>query len=123
LIATINITHWFGHILLPQMGVFSSGLLATLIAEACLAVFSVWLNERTDTPKTRTIVRVLFGMLLLTYLYLFRFAPPSLRTRIDEQLTSDGLTQLLLAVCGVLSVAAAALAFLMQRSASKRSAV
>ena len=115
-IAIVNITHWFGHLILPPMGVLLSGCLAALLAEACLALFAVWLFAHTTAVRVLLIVRLIFFAVLLTYLYLFRFAPPDVRAKVDEHMTSELITQSLLQFAAVIGIAAIAFGTLVRRS-------
>ncbi len=102
-VAVVNVTHWFGHLLLPPSGVLISGLLVAIGTELFLALGSVWLFQRSGAKRTRLVVRSIFFVLLGMYLYLFRFAPISVRSQIDEHLTSETLTWTLLVMTAVLT--------------------
>lgn len=115
-IIVVNLTHWFGQVLLPPLSVFLSGMLTALAAEGCLALFTVWLHRWASAQRTRLAIRVLFLGLWMLYLYLFRFAPPELRSRIDEQMTSELLTAGLLKAAAVLGIAATGFVILLRRS-------
>ena len=108
-IATVNFMHWFGHLILPPGTILATSALLNLVAAIFLATLTAWITLRWNAGAAKRTVRIVFFVLLFTFLYLFRFASVQVRSRFDEQLTRDGLTRLLVTTSGILLVLTALL--------------
>jgi small-conductance mechanosensitive channel len=104
-VATVNIRHWLGQVLLPSTGIALGGLLLNLTGGLFLGLVTAEAALRTGNPASGVLnVRIGFFLLLAILVFLARFAPPSLRSHFDEMMTNQGLLRILLSVCGVLAV-------------------
>ena len=94
-IATVNIRHWMGQLLLPPAGILVGGLLLNLTGGFFLGLVTAEAAVRTgkSTSGVRNI-RIGFFLILASLVFLARYAPPSLRSRFDEMMTTEGLLRI-----------------------------
>ncbi len=105
-LVTVNVTHWFGHILLPPASIVFGSLLLNFAGASFLAALALWISLGSGTAVAKRTVRIAFFAVLACYFYLFRFAPPQIRSIADEQLTQKGLNRLLFFGAAILAVSA-----------------
>ena len=48
--------------------------------------------------------RIGFFMIFAALVFLSRYAPPAMRSRVDEMMTTEGLTRMVFSLCGVLAL-------------------
>jgi len=105
-LVTVNATHWFGHILLPPASIVFGSLLLNFAGASFLSALALWISLESSTAVAKRTVRIAFFALLAGYFYLFRFAPPQIRSIADEQLTQKGLNRILFFGAAILAVSA-----------------
>lgn len=92
-LVTVNLTHRLAHILLPRTALLAGILLLNVSAAAFLAMISAWMLQSMSPRQARRIVRVLFFVLLLAYVFVSRFAPENIRDVFDQSMTTEALTR------------------------------
>jgi hypothetical protein len=100
-LATVNIAHWFGHVLLPSVSIMIGGLVLNLVAGYFLALATVAIIRRGASPeKAKKVLRTAFFGLLLIAVFVFRFSPEW----IGEQLTDEGLRRIIWSLVVLLTI-------------------
>ena len=92
-VATVNFTHWSGHVLHPSISLMIAALTLNLIGSVFIALFTAFTARRTTPLRARKLVRMSFFVLLILFVFCSRFAPPAIRTAFDETMTTEGLTR------------------------------
>ena len=109
-IATVNIRHWLGQVLLPPGGILIGCLLLNLVGGLFLGLVTAEAALRTGKPASGVRnIRIGFFLMLAILVFLARYAPPALRSRFDEMMTSDGLLRVVFSLCGGLALLSALL--------------
>ena len=109
-IAVVNIRNWLGQLLLPPVSLLTSALLLNLTGGFFLALVTVEAGLRTGKPASGVrYVRVGFFVLLTLLIFLARFAEPSLRSRFDAMMTTEGLSRIAFTLSAALAVLSALL--------------
>jgi fluoride ion exporter CrcB/FEX len=109
-IVTVNLRSWLGQLLLPPTGIVISALLLNLTGAFFLGLVTAETSLRTGNPALGVRnVRIGFFLILGIFVFLSRFASPSLRSRFDEMMTTEGLLRILLLLCLGLAVLSALL--------------
>ncbi len=107
-IATINVRHWFGSVLMPPAGLLLGALAMNLGVGVFLATETALLSRRRNPKSAVQRVRLGFFAILIVAVSFLRFAPASWQTSVAEHLTTEGVTAILLGV-GVFFAALSAL--------------
>jgi hypothetical protein len=92
-IATVNLTHWLGHVVMPPAKLLSGLLAFNLSAAAFLAILSGVLLRRMPPARVRRAIRTIFLVLLLAWVGVVRVAPDGIRDAFDESLTTEALAR------------------------------
>ncbi len=109
-IATVNVRHWLGQLLLPPAGVLVGCLLLNLTGGFFLGLVTAEAALRTGKPASGVrMIRIGFFLALASLVFLARYAPPSLRSRFDDMMTSEGLLRSVFSLCGGLALLSALL--------------
>lgn len=109
-IATVNIRHWLGQLLLPPAGILIGGLLLNLAGGFFLGLVTAEAALRTGKPASGVRnIRIGFFLMLAVLVLLARYAPLALRSRVDEMMTTKGLLQIIYSLCGGLALLSALL--------------
>jgi hypothetical protein len=109
-IATVNIRHWLGQLVLPPAGILFGSLLLNLTGGLFLGLVTAESVLRTGKPDLAVRnVRIGFFLILALLVFLARFASPALRSRFDEMMTADGLLRIVLSLSGGMAVLSALL--------------
>jgi len=104
-IATVNIGNWLGQLLVPPAGVLFAGLLLNLVGGLFLALVTMEAGLRTGKPAAGVRnSRIGFFTIFAALVFLSRYAPPAMRSRVDEMMTTEGLTRMVFSLCGVLAL-------------------
>ncbi len=104
-IATVNLQHWLGQVLLPPTAILLGGLLLNLTAGCFLGLITAEAALRTGKPGSGVRnVRIGFFVMLAVLVFLARYASPVLRSRFDEMMTTEGLRRIVLWLCGGLTL-------------------
>ncbi len=103
-IATVNIRHWRGHLLLPPWSILGSALLLNFCGAIFLAVLTAAVALRTRKPAVgvRT-ARIGFFALLGILVFLARYSPGNVRSRFNEMMTAEGTTRIVLMASAALA--------------------
>ncbi|MEP6536785.1 MAG: hypothetical protein ABJF23_15760 [Bryobacteraceae bacterium] len=109
-IATVNIAHWLGQVLMPSAGVLFGGLVLNLTGGLFLALVTMEAGLRTGRPASgvRNIRIGLFALFAIL-VFLARYAPPAVRSRVDEMMTTEGLLRIVFFLCCGLALLSALL--------------
>lgn len=109
-IATVNVRHWLGQLLLPPAGIVIGGLLLNLAGGFFLGLVTAEAGLRTGKPASGVRnIRIGFFLMLAVLVFLSRYAPPALRSRFDEMMTTEGLLRIVFSLCGGLALISALL--------------
>jgi hypothetical protein len=105
-IATVNLQHWLGSVVMPPAKILAASLLLNLCGALFIALVTMEAALRTGKPAIGVRnVRIGFFLLLAVLVYVLRFAPPELSSRFDGMLTTQGLTRAVFVLSGVFAVA------------------
>jgi hypothetical protein len=105
-IATVNLQHWLGSVVMPPAKIVAASLLLNLCGALFVALVTMEAALRTVKPAIGVRnVRIGFFLLLAVLVYVLRFAPPELTSRFDGMLTTQGLTRAVFMLSGVLAMA------------------
>jgi hypothetical protein len=105
-IATVNLQHWLGKVVMPPVKILAVSLLLNLCGAFFIAFVTLEAALRTGKPAIGVRnVRIGFFLLLSVLVYMIRFASPELSASFDGMMTSEGLTRAVLVLSGVLAVA------------------
>ncbi len=103
-IITVNASHWVGRMILPPRSVFFNSLLLAAAATFFAASITGWLSLNAKTAAiAKSQSRRLFLMLLVLVLMYTRFAPNNWRRGIEDRLTPDRISTLLIPLSVVLA--------------------
>lgn len=109
-IATVNIRHWMGQLLLPPAGILVGGLLLNLTGGFFLGLVTAEAALRTGKPTSGVRnIRIGFFLILASLVFLARYAPPSLRSRFDEMMTTEGLLRIVFSLSAGMALLSALL--------------
>jgi hypothetical protein len=109
-IATVNLQHWLGKVVMPPAKILIASLLLNVCAGLFVALLTLEAALRTGKPSIGVRnVRIGFFLLLAVLIYMLRFAPPELSSSFDRMLTTEGLTRAVLMLSGVLALASSLL--------------
>lgn len=109
-IATVNMRHWLGQLLLPPAGILIGGLLLNLAGGFFLGLVTAEAALRTGKPASGVRnIRIGFFLMLAALVFLARYAPPTLLSRFDEMMTNEGLLRIVFSLCGGLALLSALL--------------
>ena len=109
-IATVNMRHWLGQLLLPPAGILIGGLLLNLAGGFFLGLVTAEAALRTGKPASGVRnIRIGFFLMLAVLVFLARYAPLALRSRFDEMMTTEGLLRIIYSLCGGLALLSALL--------------
>jgi hypothetical protein len=109
-IATVNIRHWMGQLLLPPASILFAALLLNLTAGFFIGLVTAESALRTGKPESGVRnVRIAFFLALASLVFVARFASPALRSRFDETMSAAGLLRIVLSLSGGMAVLSALL--------------
>jgi hypothetical protein len=109
-IATVNMRHWLGQLLLPPAGILIGGLLLNLAGGFFLGLVTAEAALRTGKPASGVRnIRIGFFLMLAVLVFLARYASPALRSRFDEMMTTEGLLRIVFSLSGGLALLSALL--------------
>jgi hypothetical protein len=105
-IATVNLQHWLGKVVMPPVKILAVSLLLNLCGALFVAFVTLEAALRTGKPAIGVRnVRIGFFLLLAILVYMMRFASPEFSAKFDGVMTTEGLTRAVLVLSGVLAVA------------------
>jgi hypothetical protein len=105
-IATVNLQHWLGKVVMPPAKILVASLLLNLCGALFVALLTLEAALRTGKPAIGVRnIRIGFFLLLAVLVYMLRFASPELSSSFDGMLTTEGLTRAMLMLSGVLALA------------------
>ena len=103
-IITVNASNWFGRVIFPPRAIFWNAVLFSVAATFFASSITGWLSLNAKTASAaKSQARRLFLMLLVVVLMYTRFSPPQYRRQIEDLLTPDRISTLLVPVSVVLA--------------------
>ncbi|MBZ5611595.1 MAG: hypothetical protein LAP38_25320 [Acidobacteriia bacterium] len=108
-VVTLNLAYWGGRVLIPPQGLMASVLVFSLTASTAVAALCAVLGLRLPALTVKSILRVVFLLVLLVLAFGSRFLPESWQIVLSDHSTRRAITRMGWEGSGVAVVAAAGL--------------
>ncbi|MBI4910857.1 MAG: hypothetical protein HY820_45010 [Acidobacteria bacterium] len=103
-LATVNASNWLGRVILPPRPILWNSVVFSVAATYFASSVTAWLSLNAKTAAAaKSQARRLFLLLLVVVLMYTRFSPPQFRRGLEDLLTADRITSLLVPVSVVLA--------------------